>query len=88
MLNPRRLAHLLLSSPLSALTPGQAARPHAYLRDVMAEAVAPVAVETKLSQGCNAGFAAGEAASVVSFNGCRNQSVDIFFRHAVCSTLS
>jgi len=59
-----------------------------YLWDVMAEAVAPAAVEAKLSQGCNTGFAAGEAAGVVRFNGSRNQSVDIFFCHAVCSALS
>lgn len=49
----------------------------------MAEAVAPVAVEAELAQGCNAGFAAGEATGVVSFNGSRNQSVNILFRCAL-----
>lgn len=44
----------------------------------MAEAVPPVAVWAELAQGCDTGFAAGEATGVVSFNGSRNQSVYIF----------
>lgn len=73
---------LLLSSPWAAFWPC------AYLWDVMAEAVPPVAVWAELAQGCDAGFAAGEAAGVVSFNGSRNQSVYIFLRCTVCCGFS
>lgn len=54
---------------------------------MVAEAIALVAVEAKLSQGCDAGFAAGKTTRVVSFNGSRDQSVDIFSCRIGCSAL-
>lgn len=58
-----------------------------YLRDVVAEAEAPVAERAELPQGGGAGRAAGEAAGAVGSNGGGDQRVDVLVRRALCSAL-
>lgn len=60
-----------------AALPTARARGSTYLGQVVAEAVTAAAVLTELAQGYDAGCALGEAASVVSLDGGRDQGVKV-----------